>query len=98
MPKTALALTHREKASYSPDRNQAQGYSVDRSIAAWKIVPHLAARLWAGFWASQVVVFGSFLNKSAYTRWSDIDLAACDILPAQFYQAIGCLSNMEKEF
>ena len=98
MSKTALALTHKERSGYSPDQNQGQGRDADRFIAAWKIVPHLAAQLRTDFGASKVIVFGSLLNKSAYTRWSDIDLAACGILPAQFYQAIGCLNDMAEGF
>ena len=98
MPKTALALTHKERSSYAPDRNQGQGCDTDRFMAAWEIVPRLAARLRTEFGATQVVVFGSLLNPSAYTRWSDIDLAACDIAPARFYQAIGCLNDMAKGF
>ena len=89
MSKAALALTRKERSGYSPDRNQGQGRDANRFIAAWKIVPHLAAQLRTEFGASKVIVFGSLLNKSAYTRWSDIDLAACGILPANFIRRSG---------
>ena len=98
MPKTALELTHREQSLYSPDLHQGQEFDADRFTAAWEIIPHLAARLRTEFGATQVMVFGSLLNKSAYTRWSDIDLAACGISAAQFYRAIGCLNDMAGGF
>ena len=50
------------------------------------------------FGASRVAVFGSLANRSNFTLWSDIDLAAWGILAERFYAAVAAVTGMSSEF
>jgi predicted nucleotidyltransferase len=45
-----------------------------------------------------VILFGSLSAKRAFTRWSDIDLAAWGIPPEQFYAAVAMVTGLSAEF
>ena len=64
-----------------------------------RLTAHKAAELLRNeFGAKQVFVFGSFARRGAFTLWSDIDLAARDIPPTRFFEAVGAVTGMSAEF
>jgi len=50
------------------------------------------------FYATRVVVFGSLAAQVTFTRWSDIDIAAWGIDPADTFRAIGAAYEFDREF
>ena len=87
-----------ESPPYNPAQNLHLALSPDRWESAWKVVPELATLLKETFGASRVIVFGSLTDRSCYTHWSDIDLAAWDISPKQFYTAVFALNEFSPDF
>jgi uncharacterized protein len=83
---------------YDPAQNFQRALNPDRWESAWKLVPQLATQLKQTFGATRVMVFGSLTDRTCYTHWSDIDLAAWDIPPAQFYAAIFALNDLSPNF
>ena len=98
MAKTALELTAEELSCYDPTKNWQQSLAPERWEKAWALVPQLATLLRDQFGATRVVVFGSLTDRDRYTRWSDIDLAAWDIPPDQFYRAAISVAEISPEF
>jgi uncharacterized protein len=97
MRKTVSQLTPEELKQYDPTRNLQKGLDADRWVRAQARLPQLIALLREQFGASRVKVFGSLVAKDEFTCWSDIDLAAWDIIPAKFYQAVGALNDLSPD-
>jgi uncharacterized protein len=87
-----------ELPPYNPAQNLHRALNPDRWESAWKVVPQLAILLKQTFGASRVIVFGSLTDRSCYTHWSDIDLAAWDISPEHFYTAVFALNKLSPDF
>jgi uncharacterized protein len=42
----------------------------------------------------RVVLFGSAVDHSSFTRWSDVDLAVWGVPPARFYEAVAAVTSI----
>jgi predicted nucleotidyltransferase len=101
MGKTALDLSADERQAYRPAeairrrRIERQAETDLRRDKAWQIARKAAELLKSDFGAARVVVFGSLARGNWLTPWSDIDLAAWRIPPAQFFRAVAALIDLE---
>lgn len=68
----------------------------DRKARAWNLVRKAAALLRERYGATKVVVYGS-LPHADFTAWSDVDLAAWGIEPAQSDSAIMDVFRLDPE-
>jgi uncharacterized protein len=98
MSKTALDLTPDQQKQYCPAQRWKEEPETERFRAAWELVPHLATVLREQFGASRVIVFGSLVQSTTFTDWSDIDLAIWGVPPRCFYKAVGLLNELHPEF
>jgi predicted nucleotidyltransferase len=103
MAKTALDITGDEWLAYDMGaavrRRQA---SVDpQAQERWRQAQQLArdaARcLREKFGARRVVLFGSGVERSSFTQWSDVDLAVWGVPPEQFYAAVAAVTSLSTE-
>ncbi|NLV17675.1 MAG: nucleotidyltransferase domain-containing protein [Syntrophomonadaceae bacterium] len=69
-----------------------------RYEAAWEIAKKAAKILKENYGARKVMVFGSLIDHSSFTYWSDIDLAAWDIPDEMFFAAVGAVTGLTTEF
>ncbi len=65
-----------------------------RKEEAWIAARKAAKLLRVRFGATRVVIFGSLVNESSFTRWSDVDVAAWGIDPGQTFRAIGAVMDL----
>lgn len=65
---------------------------------AWQVARQAADLLKSSFEAQRVVVFGSLIHRTAFTQWSDIDLAAWGIPVDRFYNAVAALTDLSRDF
>ncbi|MGB9792774.1 MAG: nucleotidyltransferase family protein [Thermacetogeniaceae bacterium] len=65
---------------------------------AWQVAVRAAAILKERYGAKKVVVFGSLVDRSRFTRWSDVDLAAWGIPDERFYAAVGAVTGISEKF
>jgi len=103
MAKTALDITGDEWLAYDMGaavrRRQA---SVDRlAQERWQQAQQLARdaaqRLREEFDAQRVVLFGSAVEQSSFTRWSDVDLAVWGVPPERFYAAVAAVTSLRTD-
>ena len=103
MAKTALDITGDEWLAYDMGaavrRRQA---SVDRMAQErWQQAQQLARdavqRLREESGARRVVLFGSAVERSSFTRWSDGDLAVWGVLPERFYAAVAAVTSLRTD-
>jgi len=103
MAKTALDITGDEWLAYDMGaavrRRQA---SVDPQVQerwqqAQQLARDAAQRLHKDFGARRVVLFGSAVEQSLFTRWSDVDLAVWGVPPDQFYAAVAAVTSLRVE-
>lgn len=69
-----------------------------RYEAALEVAKKAAVILKHSFNAERVIVFGSLTNQSAFTRWSDIDLAVYGVPDDRFYAAVGAITALTSDF
>ncbi len=100
MAKTVLELTPEELRKYSlrPKRRLDRGQRNRLMTRAKRHARRAAEMLKREFGATRVVLFGSLAHRLWFTQWSDIDLAAWGIAPAEFYRAAGTVAEMTSEF
>lgn len=104
MPKTALDLTPLEWQAYHPaesiERRQSQETLQlnERRQRALELAYQAAQLLKTEFSAKRVVIFGSLAHEVWFNNWSDIDLAAWDIPPNRFYQAVAAVTGLSANF
>jgi len=104
MQKTAGNLTRQEWQTYQPDRNfnllqhKNKTQINKRWKNAWSLAHTAAQLLKQKFKAKKVVIFGSLLNKSSFTQWSDIDIAAWGIPDSVFYSAVAAVTGLSPSF
>jgi predicted nucleotidyltransferase len=100
MAKTALDITGDEWLAYDMGaavrRRQA---SVDPQVQerwqqAQQLARDAAQRLREKFGAQRVVLFGSAVEQSLFTRWSDVDLAVWGVPPERFYAAVAAVTSL----
>ena len=100
MAKTALDLRPHERQAYKPDRMLKLRTIEDeqkiktRYQAGWVLARKAATLLKSEFGAEKVFVFGSLLDESSFTLWSDIDLSALGIAVDKYYAAVAAISDL----
>lgn len=101
MPKTAGDLSREELRSYRPwqtmERHRRDPEVSRRREGAWKAARIAAEMLKKRFGATRVVAFGSIVRETAFTPWSDIDLAVWGIAPEEYYIAAGAAMDIGLE-
>jgi predicted nucleotidyltransferase len=103
MAKTALDLTGDEWRAYDPGaavrRRQASvdPQTQERWQQAQELARAAARRLREEFGARRVVLFGSAVERSLFTRWSDVDLAVWSVPPEQFYAAVAAVTSLRTD-
>ncbi len=104
MAKTALDLTPEEWKTYHPaDVITQRKWDVDAQLdARWESaqrLAHTAAELLRDdFGATKVLLFGSLLQRSWFTPWTDIDLAVWGIPKERFFAAVAAVTALSTEF
>jgi predicted nucleotidyltransferase len=103
MARTALDLKGDEWRAYDPGaairRRQA---SVDPQVQErWQQAQQLARtaaqQLRDQFGARRVVLFGSAVERTLFTRWSDVDLAVWGVPPERFYEAVAAVTSFRAD-
>ncbi len=84
--RTALARLRDEREQEEARREQA-----------WRLAQQAAALLRANFDVRRVVAFGSLVHPDRFTRWSDVDLAAWGLTPANWLRATGAVRELSRE-
>jgi len=96
---TASRIPVAEMATYraTARRRQAreQQELVRRQARAWEVAHCAAIRLKAQFGVDRVMVFGSLVRAGCFTLWSDVDLAAWGLSPADTFRAIGVVMDLD---
>lgn len=59
-----------------------------RHEKAWEVARAAAALLKLRYHATRVVVFGSLTQADRFHLWSDVDLAAWELAPADYFEAV----------
>ncbi len=65
-----------------------------RRDEAWRLARQAATLLKGQFQATKVVAFGSLVKEVTFTQWSDVDIAAWGIDPADTLRAIGAVMDI----
>ena len=100
MAKTALDLRPHERQTYKPDKMfKLRTIEDERKIktryqAGWVLARKAATLLKSEFGAEKVFVFGSLLDESSFTLWSDIDLSALGIAVDKYYAAVAAIFDL----
>lgn len=94
-----LNVTPEQLAVYrrSAERLREQDRPAERlrREAAWRLARAAAALLKEQYHAERVVAFGSLVaEERSFTRWSDVDIAAWGIDPADTFRAIGAVMDL----
>lgn len=101
MAKTASDLSREELRSYRPWLSMAH-HRKDPEVSrrredAWRVARVASEMLKKHFGATRVVAFGSLARKTAFTQWSDVDLAVWGIAPEEYYRAAGVAMDIGLE-
>jgi predicted nucleotidyltransferase len=95
---TALKVTPEEMAVYRATARRRwereQQALAQRRERAWELARQAARLLKEQFGATRVVVFGSLVHEGCFTPWSDVDIAAWGIAPADTFRAIGAVMDL----
>ncbi len=75
-------------------REQDRPAELVRREEAWRLARQAAALLKEQFKATKVVAFGSLVKEVTFTPWSDVDIAAWGIDPADTLRAIGAVMDV----
>jgi uncharacterized protein len=103
MAKTALDLTGDQWLAYHTGAamQQRQIATEQQTQPRWEQAQQLAReaaqRLREQFDARRVVLFGSAVERSSFTRWSDVDLAVWGVPPECFYGAVAAVTGLSTE-
>jgi len=68
-----------------------------RRERAWQLARRAARLLKDKYVVQRVVVFGSLTHVDLFTLWSDVDLAAWGLTPANWLRAIGAVKSLSTE-
>ena len=100
MAKTALDITGDQWLAYDMGaavrrrQGSADRQTQERWEQAQQLAREAAQRLREEFGARRIVLFGSAVERSSFTRWSDVDLAAWGIPPERFYAAVAVVTSL----
>ncbi len=103
MAQTALDLTGDEWRAYQTGAalQQRQIATEHQTQQRWEQAQRLAReaaqRLREEFGARRVILFGSAAQRSSFTPWSDVDLAAWGVTPERFYAAVAAVTSLSTE-
>lgn len=76
-------------------REQDHEAELARRVEAWRLARVAADLLKERFHVTRVVAFGSLVaEERSFTRWSDVDIAAWGIAPADTFRAIGAVMDI----
>ena len=76
---------------------QEQEQREKRREIAWELARRAAKLLKKEYNAQQVVLFGSVIDSSRFTIWSDVDLAAWGLTSANWLRAIAAVRDLSGE-
>jgi predicted nucleotidyltransferase len=98
---TARGTTPEEMAAYRAGARRRQERERQalraREERAWELARQAATVLREQFGVSRVVVFGSLVHPGWFNPWSDVDIAAWGIRPADTFRAIGVAMDLDPE-
>ena len=101
MASTAAELKTEELEAYrraARRREQQESReAAERRASAWALARQSADLLRQRFGASRVVVFGSLVHDGCFTPWSDVDLAAWGLHPADTFRAMGAVHDLDPD-
>ncbi len=103
MAKTALDIAGDQWRAYHTGAAMRQrqlateGQTQPRWEQAQRLARQAAQRLREEFGARRVVLFGSAAQRSSFTRWSDVDLAAWGLTAERFYEAVAAVTSLSTE-
>ncbi len=98
MVRTALDLTPEEFAQFRVSRDWEEAELEARWTEGHEVAREAARILRERFAATRVVLFGSLANRSCFTPWSDVDLAAWGIPADQFYRAVAAVTGLTPSY
>lgn len=84
--------------TFTDDSLPAESFLVERYREAWEVAKMAADILKGRYGASKVVIFGSLVDRSRFSLWSDIDLAAWGVSDHEFYAAVGEVIGLSTRF
>ena len=76
------------------DLRQKRKSDVDLLQLAWHTAHQIAEMLYEEFGATKVGVFGSLVEKDAFTQWSDIDMAVWGLPTEDYFKALSAASDI----
>lgn len=98
--KTALDMTEDQWLAYDTGaavrrrRTSVDPRAQERWQQAQQLAREAARRLREEFGARRVVLFGSAVEQSSFTKWSDVDLAVWGVPPERFYAAVAAVTGL----
>jgi len=79
-------------------REEDRAAELVRREEAWRLARMAAGLLKERFLATRVVAFGSLVAEArSFSRWSDVDVGAWGIAPADMFRAIGAVMDLSSE-
>ena len=81
------------RARWQAEREQRDA----RRERAWQLARQAAELLKREYGVRRVMVFGSLTHSDGFTLWSDVDLAAWGLTPANWLKAIGAVHALSGE-
>jgi predicted nucleotidyltransferase len=95
---TARELSPDEVAGYR-DSARRRAQDERRALAvrercAWALAQRLAVLLREQFHVQRMAVFGSLVRPGCFTAWSDVDVAAWGLCPADTFRAMGMAMDL----
>jgi len=81
------------RARWQTDRQRQDA----RRERARQLVHQAAEMLKREYGAHRIVLFGSLTHPDRFTQWSDVDLAAWGLTPANWLRAIGAVRALSNE-
>lgn len=79
-------------------RQEDRAAELVRREEAWRLARLASVLLKERFHATRVVAFGSLVaEERSFSRWSDVDIAAWGIVPADTFRAIGAVMDLSSE-
>ncbi|MFA5787792.1 MAG: nucleotidyltransferase domain-containing protein [Actinomycetota bacterium] len=85
------------RAAQQSRLEKAEQEGLQRRERAWKLARRAARLLRERFGATRVVVFGSLVHEDCFTRWSDVDVAAWGLRPADTFRAMGAVADLDAD-
>lgn len=68
-----------------------------RRARAWQAAQRAAVLLREVYGAQRVLLFGSLADPARFTQWSDVDLAAWGLTPANWLKAMAAVRGLSDE-